>query len=172
MHLDKFNVMIDLETLSTEHNAVVLSLGATMFRQGKDSVKNNEFYARIVDPSVQHEKGCHVSLPTVAWWIRQDPATAMQAFPLSAAELGVMSTMEMLTQFRQYLTSISPGDLGQIGVWANGSDFDCVILASLYRAFKMPAPWEFRQNRCYRTIKNMYKDVQFNGQNRAKHNAL
>jgi inhibitor of KinA sporulation pathway (predicted exonuclease) len=55
------------------------------------------------------------------------------------------------------------------GIWGNGAAFDNTILAAWFKHFNLP--WDFRKDRCYRTVKNMFPGVpyQFVG---TKHNAL
>ena len=47
------------------------------------------------------------------------------------------------------------------GMWGNGAAFDNVLLSNAYRKLEMNQPWKFWNDRCYRTVKNIYKDVEF-----------
>lgn len=58
-------------------------------------------------------------------------------------------------------------------VWGCGSDFDNVILASAYRRCGIDLPWMWWDNRCYRTMKNQFKNCVAEPVRRGiKHNAL
>ncbi len=46
-------------------------------------------------------------------------------------------------------------------MWGCGSDFDNVVLANAYTMCGLKAPWNFWNNRCYRTIKARYPEVEF-----------
>ena len=46
------------------------------------------------------------------------------------------------------------------GVWGNGASFDNVILANAYEALGRRAPWQFWQDRCFRTVKSMYPKLE------------
>jgi hypothetical protein len=47
------------------------------------------------------------------------------------------------------------GEPDSLSVWGNGAAADNVWLRSAYGATGIPAPWSFRNDRCYRTIKNL-----------------
>ncbi len=59
-----------------------------------------------------------------------------------------------------------------VKLWGNGVTYDNIVLRNAYRLVDIPCPWQFRNDRCYRTIKGVHG-------NRAKlervgthHNAL
>jgi exodeoxyribonuclease VIII len=41
-------------------------------------------------------------------------------------------------------------------VWGNGANFDNALVAAAYRANKMDLPWDYWNDRCYRTIAAMF----------------
>ena len=57
-------------------------------------------------------------------------------------------------------------------VWGNGSDFDNVILKNAYRRVDMPTPWPKFNDRCFRTMKTIFKDVQKPKREGIAHSAL
>jgi len=56
-------------------------------------------------------------------------------------------------------------------LWGNGSTFDNVILSNAYRAIGVKQPWDFWNDRCYRTLKSLYPHVKLERSGVA-HNAL
>lgn len=52
---------------------------------------------------------------------------------------------------------LAPRD--EIRVWGNGAAFDNVILASAYRRVTAGTPWQYWNDRCYRTVKALHPDV-------------
>ena len=64
---------------------------------------------------------------------------------------------EALISFSSWLLMDSSKD--DVIVWGNGADFDNTILSSSYSETGLEQPWSFRNNRCYRTIKNLSPDV-------------
>jgi exodeoxyribonuclease VIII len=57
-----------------------------------------------------------------------------------------------LKQFTMWL----PKDADMLRIWGNGANFDNALLAAMYRAAKMEAPWHYWNDRCYRTIAAMF----------------
>lgn len=132
--------MLDLETYGTHSNAVVASIGAVFF--SKDEVSKHGFYAVLDTPS-QVIAGRVLDAGTVEWWLQQsEEARAIAKAPKK-------EVTKVLEDFASFL-----GD-GDVKVWGNGADFDCVILGSLYESFGIKRPWSYGNNRCFRTLKNI-----------------
>ena len=64
-----------------------------------------------------------------------------------------MSTAQGLTEFASFI-SRNGGEEAKL--WGNGSDFDNVIVGSLFDSFGLVKPWSYGRNRCYRTMKRMF----------------
>jgi hypothetical protein len=133
------NCMVDLETLDTKSTAVILSIGAVMFDK---SGIGAEFY-RTVDAQSAIDAGLSISGSTLLFWMKQSKearkALFMNNVPLAQA----------LEEFSTWLSENS--DPGAVKVWGNGSDFDNAMLQHAYSVCKLPVPWKFWNNRCYRT---------------------
>jgi hypothetical protein len=132
--------MIDIETLSTRTNAVVLSIGAVEFTQDGGLVDSI-----ISKPDLWQQVNAHrhISPNTLGWWSEQDSAPLKQAF----SKVGRKPVRECLVQLSDF---IKPHCL----VWANSPSFDAVILESLYQSAKLDPPWEYYSLRDCRTIKD------------------
>jgi hypothetical protein len=138
------HLMIDLETLSTDPRAVVLSVGAVLFDRDK---VYSDFY-REVEVDSQIRDGRHVMASTLAWWIDQgDNAKRVFTDTGDKRPLGIV-----LQELNLYVANHAP----TIQVWANGASFDLPILATAYNDAQLAAPWRFYNERCYRTLKNMF----------------
>lgn len=133
------NVMIDIETLGTAANSVILSIGAVQF----DDVGclGEEFYSNInIDSCL--ERGLVVEGRTILWWMGQsDEARAA----LGTGELSLPAALRGLADAFDWRDTL---------VWCNGLSFDLPILDTAYRACKMAAPWAYYNGRDYRTLKN------------------
>ena len=70
------NIMLDLETLGTKSDSVILSIGAAAFNE--DSIIN-EFYTTINVQSCV-EKGLKMYPDTVCWWANQSDAAKKGIF--------------------------------------------------------------------------------------------
>lgn len=138
-------VSLDLETMSTEPNAVVVSIGAVKVDTGTGLIID-KFY-RVLPVQEQEKVGRHVSASTMAWWCRQSDE-ARSVFSDDPRAMVIYALYEFI-EFMQ----------GVDELWGYGSDFDNVILRSLFESFNVKAPWTHRQNRCLRTLKAMYPDT-------------
>jgi len=152
--------MIDLETMGNGPNSAIAAIGAVMF----DPVSGlgDRFYA-LVDLETSVSDGGVMDASTVLWWLRQSDA----ARGALVAGDG-MSILTALTRFGYWLRSVDDRDLK---VWGNGADFDNVILAGAFRRSGFKLPWDFRNNRCFRTLRALSPDVPWERTGTA-HNAL
>lgn len=162
--MNKTNVMVDLETWSTSPNAVITSLGAVKFNLNPDNSGGtiiDEFYYRI-DPQSCIDVGLEMSVDTILWWMKQ-PNDARAEF-----QKPTWNVKDVLALFSSWLAD----DSINIDLWGNGSDFDNVLLANAYRICGRELPWRYFNNRCYRTLKNLYPTVPSMVNLGVKHNAL
>ena len=146
------HIMIDLETLSTQPNAHILSIGAVAFSMDKGIV--DEFYYCLGIGKQDR----HVSLATVAWWMGQS-LEARKVFedPLDGC---LPSALMRLHDFcsRSTLDGVcSRGTLD--GVWAKGPSFDLVILENAYKQYGINCPWPFWAHRDVRTIEFIFQSM-------------
>lgn len=139
------NLMLDLETLGRDDSAIVLSIGAVLFDW---NTTIGPAFSATLTADDQQRLGRTIDADTVLWWLGQGetPRTAVLTRPTP--------TYAVLEQFAAFWAQHEPRT-----VWGNGADFDCVILASLYRSFDLPCPFQFWQHRCYRTLKGLRPDV-------------
>lgn len=152
------HVMIDLETLATTADAVVVSLGAVKFDNKK--IDNRGFYTPIsVESNLTY--GRRISEDTLAWWMKQsDAARAVFNEPNETLE-------SALDQLVSWIGKDDPI------IWSNGASFDIPILEHAFAQVGITVPWKFWNSRCYRTIKGLAKAKQIKYAGPAvKHNAL
>jgi hypothetical protein len=64
------NVMLDLETLGTSSNSVIIAIGAVLF--DRDQIKST-FYANV-DAASCCKMGLRMDPNTVMWWLTQSDA--------------------------------------------------------------------------------------------------
>lgn len=134
--------MLDLETMGNGANAAIIAIGAARFDAGEIT---DEFYT-VIDLATSVAAGLEMDASTVMWWMKQSDEARRQ-FERESVEL-----KEALKQFADWI-----GEDAQ--VWGNGAAFDNVILSNAYIKCGMEQPWEFWNDRCYRTVKNMHPDV-------------
>jgi len=142
------NVMLDLETLGTSPGCIILSIGAVFF--DKNGL-GQEFY-QTIDVQSSIDAGLTMSGGTFKWWMGQ-PGAARKALFEDTAHLNVA-----LLEFGGWLAEHC--DTKTVKVWGNGSDFDNPILGTAYEKLGMGVPWNFWNNRCYRTTCDVLGDTQ------------
>lgn len=143
------DVMLDLETMGKGPRAAIVAIGAVEFDLAA-GVVGDQFY-EIVDLESSVIVGGEIDASTVMWWMAQSDA--------ARAELvkGGGHLLRVLPDFSVWMAKRGPRD--DVRVWGNGAAFDNVILASAYKAALMPQPWKHWNDRCYRTIKALHRDV-------------
>lgn len=136
------HVMLDLETLGTTADAVILSIGAVKFNLESNAISEDGFYASVsIDSNLM--AGRIVSEDTLLWWMEQS-REAREVFYEAKGSLD--RALENLSDWF--------GD-DDYCVWSNGADFDIPILAHAYAQLKMELPWRFYNTRCVRTYKSL-----------------
>lgn len=152
---DYSDIMLDLETTGTRPGCCILSIGACTFDE------KATFYETI-----SHSSCISLSLKdspdTMAWWSRQAPIARMEAFS------GTNDLIAVLGKFSDWYKQ----RLGTKFIWGNGADFDLPILVACYDAIGMKQPWAPYNGRCYRTLKNLFKDIPIAKFEGIRHNAL
>lgn len=161
------HVMIDLETMGTSTDAPIVAIGAVLVDPTAEEPIADKFYV-AVDLASSVESGAKIDADTVIWWMRQSneargAITTTDAVDISGA----------LSMFARWLENSMKEFEGEIveGVWGNGVDFDNAILGAAYRRRGFAVPWKFWNNRCYRTLKNLFLHIPADTYGTA-HNAL
>lgn len=143
------NVMVDLETLGQTPGFVVLSIGAVEFNRNG---LGKEFYEVInVGSSMEHYLAVEEKTKTEFW--DKQSHEARQVLRDASNEETSVPLPQALDQFNRYLTTLD--SKRNIAVWGNGSEFDNAGLNVAYKMAGIEPAWEFWNNRCYRTLKNL-----------------
>lgn len=145
------DLMLDIETLSRNKDAVVVSIGAVRFRldtqDDLDTIKDEHrsFYA-VLDTNDQEAKGRDVEPETVDWWSEQTPeARAVLFEPTEEVE----SALDRFVEFCR----------GVRRIWGNGSSFDNVIIRDLCEDYGVRYPVEYWNDLDMRTLKYLWNKL-------------
>ncbi|MGD9697507.1 3'-5' exonuclease [Acinetobacter sp.] len=141
------NVMLDLETLSANSNAFILSIGAVEFDFNNETL-GREFSVNISMTSEQ--KHSEIDPMTVSWWVKQSKEARLAAFD----ESNTCPLINALNHFSTFLKECGP----DVKVWGNGASFDNVILSNAYKNANIKQPWKFRNDRDLRTLVALAED--------------
>ena len=138
------DVMIDLETLSTENNAAILTIGAIKFNRNTpippDLKDCDTFYRRITLQSCK-TLGLHCCSTTELWWSNQSHEARHEAFEHPDRISLKKALIDMTIWLR-----------GMKHIWSHGDDFDCIILGNAYKRCDLQVPWKFWNTRDTRTL--------------------
>jgi hypothetical protein len=165
-----FDIMVDLETLATTQDAVILSIGACRFDPKTLStpadLHANAFYQNIdLDFYDSYPGVFRKDQRTIDWWLSQSEAA------LDALEADQIAPRDAIIKFAAWVKAQSFDS-----IWAKSPEFDLAILGYHFDYFGVTRPWSFRQNRDVRTAEKLARDLRGftptlpNGT--VKHNAL
>jgi hypothetical protein len=145
------SIMVDLETLSTRADGVIMSIGAVKFDLASNKIADQAFYSSVsIDSNYAANMGQrHISESTVMWWMQQSP-DAQKVF--SEAKDTLMSALE---QLREWITEDAEVNADRVLLWSNGASFDEPMLRHAYETKGIDVPWKFYNSRCYRTMKEL-----------------
>jgi len=153
--------MIDIETLGLEPGCIVLSIGAVTF--DKNGV-HEEFYCNI-DMKSCDKVGLDVDVNTLQWWLEQGEEA-------QSCLIGGIPLETALNQFTKFYV-----ENGCSEIWANSPAMDCSVLEKAYEAVGLEEPWNYDEERDYRTLEilgstpDIKKGVAHNALDDAKYQA-
>ena len=152
-----YNIMLDLETLGGDNNAIILAIGAVKF--DLNNGLSSTFYKTINIQSCVNV-GMSLTGDNLLWWLKQSKKAIDEAFK------GEFDIKDVLVDFYNWL-----GTNTSIKIWGYSSTFDNTILSTAYKQCGMKAPWFFWNDRCYGTVVNSFDKIEISGLG-TRHNAL
>lgn len=167
----QIHIMLDLETLGTKPDAAIISVGMVASKRGLG--KEPEILESLdiaIDLDSALASGGIIDAATLMWWMQHEQETARAAYLGYQESHSMAAALVMITKF---IHNYATGTRAPL-IWGNGSDFDNVVLRNAFDRSGLIVPWNFRQNRCFRTLKNMRPEFmelepEFLG---VRHNAL
>lgn len=143
--------MLDLESMGVSPRAALLQIGIAQFDINTGQIGNTLKVTIDLASSLHH--GLEMNASTVAFWlsdkVTQEARDSVMAETHNDGKLG----LPLRVALRQVSDFIK--DNGIEYIHGNGSASDCVWLRSSFEACNMPAPFTFRDDVCFRTIKTL-----------------
>lgn len=134
------HIMIDIESLDTSPNCVILTIGAVRFDpKGDGIVEKLELRPTIDDQTEQY--GRSINDATIRWWSTQSPEALEEAM----GDQGRIPFREAMEQLYKFCWN-------QKSVWSHGASFDVVAMESAWRQLDIAIPWQFWTVRDTRTL--------------------
>jgi hypothetical protein len=153
------HLMLDIETMGNDSFSSIISIGAIEF--DIDTGKTGESFYTNVNLQSCLDLGLTVNASTIMWWMMQNEQARKDI-----ADDKSMSIHEALIEFSKFCNK-------DYEVWGNSARFDCGILQNAYQKMSLPIPWDFRKERCVRTLVSFNPDIKKNFKMEGtSHNAL
>ena len=136
--------MIDIESLNTTPDCVILSIGAVRFDpRGQGVVEKLELKPTVEDQTEIYNRS--INEDTLRWWSEQNPAALEEAF-----------SEEGRRPFSECMETLYKFCWNRRAVWSNGASFDIVVAETAMRQtltdYPNPIPWPFWTIRDTRTL--------------------
>lgn len=135
------DIMIDIESLDTGPQCVILTIGAVLFDpKGQGIIEKLELRPTIEE---QTELGRTINDDTLRWWGEQSEAAQEEALG-DRDRVPFAECMDILYKFCWLHNNGN--------VWSNGASFDVVVMESAWKQLGKLPPWNFWKIRDTRTI--------------------
>lgn len=139
------HLMLDLETMGNESNSAIISIGAIEFNM-ETGETGKEFFENI-DLQSNIYAGLQMSPSTILWWMEQSKEVRNTFLLSDKKSLDIV--LQLFTRFCNHIYE----------VWAKSPRFDCGILKDAYSKYYKHIPWDFRKERCVRTLEALRPDI-------------
>lgn len=131
------HLMVDIETMGTFQNSVIVAIGAVQFDLSTGETGNT--FSVTIDLESMLRKNFDCSGETIKWWINRD-SKAKEIFNVPSLKL-----KDALDEFSAFARQTKY-------IWGNGSSFDLGVIANAYERLNMNAPWHHWNERDVRTL--------------------
>lgn len=160
------DIMVDLETLGTRQDTIVLEISAVEFNRYTGEI-GEVFDAKLdIDEQVQYRRS--LNCETLQWWFKQDEEARKNIFDKDV-DIIRFNIPWALSEFSNFVERCnnkcnSDSDRRVVKLWGNGSLFDLGILQNMYETClpNMKLPWKFWAVNDVRTIVDLNPDVKKN----------
>lgn len=153
--------MLDLETLALSDKPVIAAIGAVVFNESKIV---DEFYMQI-DLESCTRAGLEIDASTVQWWLSQSREAIEATFGGDPRrKYQIDAALDTLVGFYKRHDCQA--------VYGNGALNDIVWINSAFKAIGMEKPWGFRDEMCFRTLRQILPHVEVGEYNGTKHKAI
>lgn len=163
------DVMIDIETLSTDSNALITTISCVQcdIRNGKIG----ESKEIGIELDQQLKNGAVLDKDTVIWWLSQNKDAI-----ISMIEIEKIDVTVALSELNIWFIGLAD-KLGcktkDLKLWGNGSSFDNTIVRNLYKRSNIEFVIPYYNDRDVRTLVDLYdidtRKYEFKG---IKHNGI
>lgn len=137
------HLMVDIETMGNKSGCAIVSIGAIRFNI--DTGETGEEFYRNISLESCLKAGLTVQADTIMWWLNQSKESR------DSLKSDRCSINEAMYAFKYFYNN----EL----IWANSPRFDLEIIAAAFNKCDDDIPWDFRKERCCRTLYAMAPDL-------------
>lgn len=141
--------MVDIESLGNQSHSAIISIGAVEF-DILTGATGKTFHLKI-DLQSCMDAGLKLNADTILWWMKQSDE--------ARSKLTNNTGFDAPVKLKTVLESFSAFCNKDYQIWGNSARFDLGILQNAYEAVNMPIPWDFRKERCLRTLISFAPEV-------------
>jgi hypothetical protein len=147
-----FDLMVDIETAGLPPNGALMSLGAVFF--DLETCTLGPTFSKAVNLATSVRDGGKIDPATMMWWLGQSEQARRNVM------FDTYDVRRVLADFSAFITEHSR--VQDVRPWGNSSGFDLTIIGGHYDRAGIAKPWRFGRERCFRTVRNMYPQVEYN----------
>lgn len=142
------HLMLDIETMGNESFSSIISIGAVEFDINSGET-GKEFYVNV-DLQSCLDLGLIMNPSTIMWWMEQNEQARKDL--ITRNKINIFEALKLFSDFYS----------NDYEIWGNSARFDCGILQNAYNKANIPIPWDFRKERCLRTLTQFAPEVKKN----------
>ena len=135
------HLMIDIETLGTKSDSVILSIAAVNF--DLDTGKTGATFNERIDIQSCLDFGLEIDSKTLQWWLNQPDNVSKVAFS------GTLPLTKVLMDFWGFCKNLREDNLQ---VWGNSARFDLGLIENACNKTSMNIAWKYCNERDVRTL--------------------
>lgn len=145
------HVMLDIETLGKGNYAALWTIGAVKFNPlhvpetKEELIAMTERFTARCDLKSVLALGLRMDASTIEWWMASERDEARTELLRMPSE----DIRNVLSSFAEWYGETP------MPTWGNGAMFDNVIVTNAFTLANVPMPWTYKEDRCYRTIKEL-----------------
>ena len=143
------DVMLDIETLGTRVDSVIMSVAAVKFNPKTGWIGDKQQWLLDVD---QQLKVLNRSFDekTIEWWSKQD-SSVMESLFSENQDGSRVSIQTFASDFKKFMN-------GSDSIWAHGVAFDIAMIEHLLVSVGHAAPWSYGKVKDTRTLYEIFGD--------------
>ena len=141
------HIMLDIETMGNKSYSAIVSIGAVKFNI--ETGETGETFYKNIELQSSLNAGLEINADTLMWWLQQNEEARKK---LTENTIPLKEVLEDFTKFSST----------DYQIWGNSARFDLGLLQNAYNKLNIPICWDFRKERCVRTLVSFAPEVKEN----------